>query len=78
MRILNFLFKQRNLKICINNISPLQKAVEKNDIELVKLLLQNEKIDINLVNIFFSFFHTISNSLSLSYFNNTLMVYEII
>ena len=36
-------------------------AVEKENIEIVKLLLTNEKLDINILNIFNIFFHKVQN-----------------
>lgn len=36
-------------------------AVEKGNIEIIKLLLQNNEIDVNILNIFISFFNKIKN-----------------
>ena len=43
------------------NKTPLYFAVEKGNIEIIKLLLQNNEIDVNILNIFISFFNKIKN-----------------
>ena len=45
-------------------ITALFFAIEKNNVEIVKLLLSNNKIDVNVINILnIQFFNTISNNI---------------
>ena len=59
-RIQNHIF-QWNFNIIIIYKTALYLAVEKENIEIIKLLLTNDKLDINIINILNIFFYKISN-----------------
>lgn len=58
---LNTYFREDVEIIILFNVTALYEAVIKENVEIVKLLLSNDKINVNAISILNTFFHKVSN-----------------